>query len=59
MADPERRRLVGALTVVGLGMGLWFLPAPAGLKPAAMHLIAVFVATIAGLILQPLPQEPW
>ncbi len=39
-----------------LVVGLWFVPPLAGLTPAAIHLIAIFVATIAGLILQPLPQ---
>lgn len=35
---------------------LWFLPPIWGLKPGAMHMIGLFVATILGLILQPLPQ---
>ncbi len=34
---------------------LWFVPAPAGVEPAGMHLLAVFVATILGIILKPLP----
>jgi DASS family divalent anion:Na+ symporter len=34
---------------------LWFVPPPEGVEPAAMHLLAIFVATILGLILKPLP----
>lgn len=34
---------------------IWLTPVPAGLKPQAWHLFAIFVATIIGLILQPLP----
>jgi len=34
---------------------IWFLPPPAGVTPNAWHLLAIFAATIAGLILQPLP----
>lgn len=34
---------------------LWPLPAPAGVDPAGMHLLAIFVATIVGVILKPLP----
>lgn len=38
-----------------VGLALWFVPAPDGVKPAAMHLLAIFVATIAGIIAKPLP----
>lgn len=40
--------------VLGLGIVLWFCPVPAGLSPA-WKLFAVFVPTIAGFILQPIP----
>ncbi|WP_156478657.1 anion permease [Anaerosporomusa subterranea] len=43
------------LIVLAVGAVIWFLPVPAGLKPAAWHLLAIFVATILGFILQPLP----
>ena len=41
--------------VLALGAIIWLIPVPAGLTPAAWHLFAVFVATIAGFILQPIP----
>jgi len=34
---------------------IWFLPPPAGVAVKAWHLLAIFAATIVGLILQPLP----
>jgi DASS family divalent anion:Na+ symporter len=34
---------------------IWYLPAPAGVAIKAWHLLAIFAATIVGLILQPLP----
>lgn len=40
---------------VAIAVALWYVPAPEGVEPAAMHLLAIFVATIAGLILKPLP----
>ena len=43
------------LLTFAIGIVIWFIPAPAGLKPQAMHMIAVFVATIAGFIMAPLP----
>jgi DASS family divalent anion:Na+ symporter len=43
------------LLVLLVGIVIWFIPVPAGLKPQAWHLFAIFVATILGFILQPLP----
>jgi DASS family divalent anion:Na+ symporter len=39
----------------GLGVAIWFLPAPDGVTPEAWHLLAIFVATIVGIVLEPLP----
>ncbi len=45
-----------ALTIVfSIGFGIWFCPPPQGLNENAWHLLAIFVATIAGLVLKPLP----
>ena len=44
----------GLLTIL-IGLIIWFIPIPAGVKPAAWHLLAIFVATIIGFILHPLP----
>ncbi len=56
MIGPEGQSLRRSAAVAGLMVLLWFLPHPAVLAPAAMHLIAIFAGTIAGLVLQPLPQ---
>lgn len=48
-------KLVRGLITVLVGLLIWFLPVPTGLKPQAWHLFAIFVATILGFILQPLP----
>jgi len=40
---------------LALAVGLWYLPAPQGVEPSGMHLLAIFVATIVGIILKPLP----
>jgi DASS family divalent anion:Na+ symporter len=47
--------LRNGLIAVVVGIIIWFIPTPAGLKPQAWHLFAVFTATILGFILQPLP----
>jgi DASS family divalent anion:Na+ symporter len=39
----------------GLGVIIWFLPAPDGVTADAWHLFAIFVATIMGIVLEPLP----
>ncbi len=48
-------KLVQCLFVVGIGAAIWFFPRPEGLTPAAWHLLAIFVATIAGFIIKPIP----
>ncbi len=49
------KNLRNGLIAVAVGAIIWFLPVPAGLKLPAWHLFAIFVATIIGFILQPLP----
>lgn len=44
-----------ALIVLLVGAVLWFLPAPAGVTVLGWHLAAVFIATVVGFILHPLP----
>ena len=44
-----------ALITIGTGLVLWFLPVPDGVTPLAWHLLAVFIATVLGFILHPLP----
>jgi DASS family divalent anion:Na+ symporter len=53
---PEGRRLWRFLPVIGIVVVLWWLSPPGGLSSAAVHLTAIFLATIAGLVIQPLPQ---
>lgn len=40
---------------LAVGLIIWFLPAPDGVKADAWHLLAIFVATIVGIIAKPLP----
>lgn len=46
---------VRLIIVFAIGLALWFMPAPLGIKAQGWHLFAIFAATIAGCILQPLP----
>jgi DASS family divalent anion:Na+ symporter len=39
-----------------IGLIIWFSPVPIGVKKEAWQLLPIFVATIVGLILTPLPQ---
>lgn len=43
------------LITLAVGAIIWFIGAPEGLDPKAWHLFAIFVATIVGLIIKPLP----
>lgn len=40
---------------VALGVAVWLCPAPNGVSAQAWHLLSIFVATIVGIITQPLP----
>ena len=42
------------LTVL-IGLIIWFLPHTEAIKPEGWHLLAIFIATIAGFILRPWP----
>lgn len=48
-------KLARALVVILVGAIIWLLPVPNGVKVEAWHLLAIFVATILGFILQPIP----
>ena len=43
------------ILVILVGLGIWLLPAPHGVNSQAWHLLAIFIATIVGIILKPLP----
>ena len=40
---------------VAVGAAVWLLPTPAGVTTQAWHLLALFLATIVGIITKPLP----
>lgn len=64
-APPPPKKQKGAKLIplaasVGIGLALRFLvPVPTGLEPQAWTLLSVFVSTIAGLVLEPLPTGAW
>ena len=51
-ARVDAARLAAAALV---GVLLWLVPTPDGVEPRAWRLLAVFVATMAGIILRPMP----
>jgi divalent anion:Na+ symporter, DASS family len=57
---PPPRRLSGPrpgqlALVVGVGILIWIIPRPATVDPRAWRLLAIFVATVVGLVARPLP----
>src|SRR5688500_17702750 len=48
-------RLGRLALVVGIGIAIWAIPRPEAVDPRAWRLLAVFVATVVGLILKPMP----
>lgn len=53
--DRMNRNRRNACITIGVGAVLWFLPVPVGVTAPAWHLLAIFVATVLGILLQPLP----
>jgi len=51
----QKRRLLKLIFTILIGLIIWFIPAPEDVKIEAWHLFAIFVATIVGIIFQPLP----
>lgn len=49
------KQVMAAVVPIALGLALWFSPAPEGLSLQAWHMFAIFAATIAGILTQPLP----
>jgi len=52
--DP-RSPIVRLFLVVLVGVLVWLLPRPDAVDPRAWRLLAIFIATIVGIIAQPLP----
>ena len=48
-------KTIRAIVPVLVCATVWLLPVPAGVTAQAWHLLAIFLATITALILQPLP----
>lgn len=48
-------RLLRWSIVFAIGTGVWLLPTPAGITPQSWRLLAIFVATVAGCVVRPIP----
>lgn len=57
MASSRSTRAIGVRLglAIGVGLTLWWLPGPEGVTPQAWHMLAIFVATIVGIVLEPFP----
>lgn len=48
-------RYVRLCIAAGLGVAIWCVPAPEGVTGEAWQMLAIFIATIVGIMLEPLP----
>jgi len=55
LAPLKEIQLIPLVITALVGLAIWFIPAPAGVKPDAWHLLAIFLATILGIILKAAP----
>ncbi|KAF2320423.1 hypothetical protein GH714_027670 [Hevea brasiliensis] len=57
---PQGAKLVPLIISVSVGLILrFFIPKPVEVTPQAWQLLAIFLSTIAGLVLNPLPVGAW
>ncbi|GGK27771.1 putative malate transporter YflS [Caldalkalibacillus thermarum] len=55
MTTKSDVKLIPLLITLAIGIGIWNIAPPAGLEKEAWQLFAIFVATIVGLIIKPMP----
>nr|WP_235863303.1 anion permease [Ureibacillus sinduriensis] len=55
MNQRNEVKIIPLLVVILIGAVIWLIPPPGGLQVQAWHLFAIFVATIIGLIIKPIP----
>lgn len=53
--SSKRKTIIAAAIPILIGVVIWFMPVPDGLTPQAWHMFAIFAATIAAILTQPLP----
>ncbi|MDD4802244.1 MAG: anion permease [Syntrophomonas sp.] len=53
--DPTMRNWA---IIIAVALIIWFMPTPEGLTLKGQHLLALFVATIVGFVLAPVPMGP-
>ena len=51
----DSKKVLPLVITFCIGLLIWFLPRPEGLSEEAWHIFAIFIATIAGIILKPMP----
>ena len=49
------KQMIGMMIPLAVLFVLWFLPAPQGLGVDAWHFLAIFLAVIVGLVIEPVP----
>lgn len=54
-AKAKKSMAIKVAIIAIVTLAIYFLPVPEGVDPRGMHMTAIFVGTILGLILQPLP----
>lgn len=53
--SSNKTSIIAVAIPILIGLVIWFFPVPAGLTPKAWHMLAIFAATIAAVLTQPLP----
>jgi divalent anion:Na+ symporter, DASS family len=55
MTESSQLRYLPLLICLLIGVVIWFYPAPEGVSGQGWHVLAIFIATVVGIVLKPLP----
>lgn len=58
MSTDNKKYIINLLIPIFIGIIIWCIPVPKNVDPRGWHLLAIFIATISGAILKPLPMGP-
>lgn len=51
----QNKKWITVAIILIIGVGIWFSPHPEGISEKAWHMLAIFIATIIGLVVRPFP----
>ena len=55
MSKVFNKKILALAFSVFIGLLIWFMPPPEGVTEQGIHMLAIFIFTVIGIILRPVP----